>query len=215
MEVGFQTFSSFGDLQVDTTTIKMFLRHAGIASNSVTVPAIDPVVFFRPTGEPAVLSFANLGDGQLQLAFSKQCEYYVFDRPVEPSYLDTFNESGVQIFTAGQRPLNIIGSVEIPAYYTAYRNAYRDGWNYSGLTSGKYAYNQSFIRQGYNIFPAAGGGWESYLMAEHLQATENGFWAGFPQFGVRFFGWAPVRQNTFYSFMPNVQVSIIDVAGIL
>ena len=215
MEVGFQTMSGLGEVLVDTNNIKMFLRHAGVASNSVTLPAIAPVVYFRPLGEPSYLTFANLSGGQLQLTFRNPCEYYVFDRPVEPSFLDTFDGAGVQIFTAAQRPMNVIGSVEIPAYYNAYRLAYQDGWTYGGLTSGKYAYNQSFIRQGYNIFPAAGGGWESYLMAEQLQATANGFWAGFPQFGVRFFGWAPIRQNTFYSFMPNVQVSIIDVAGIL
>lgn len=215
MEVGFQTMSGLGEVLVDTNNIKMFLRHAGVASNSVTLPAIAPVVYFRPLGEPSYLTFANLSGGQLQLTFRNPCEYYVFDRPIEPSYLDTFDGAGVQIFTAAQRPMHIIGSVEIPAYYNAYRMAYRDGWTYGGLVSGKYAYNQSFIRQGYNIFPAAGGGWESYLMAEQLAPTANGFFASFPEFGVRFYGWAPFRQNTFYSFMPNVQVSIIDVAGIL
>ncbi|MFY3626023.1 hypothetical protein ACOTFH_05300 [Achromobacter xylosoxidans] len=214
MAAGFQLLSGASELIVDSSSINMFLRHAGVASNSAAVAAIDPVLFFRPVGEACYLSWANLSGGTLEFAFNKPAEYYVFDRPVTPSYLDAFNESGSQIFTAAQRPLNVIGSVNIPDYYTAYRLAYRDGWTYSGLVSGKYAYNQAFVRQGYNSLPGVTG-WETYLMAEALQATANGFWAGFPQFGVRFLGWSPTRTNTFISYAPSPQVSIIDVAGIL
>lgn len=214
MAAGFQLLSSVGGLIVDSSSINMFLRHVGVASNSAAVAAIDPVLYFRPLGEPCYLSWAQLSGGVLQFSFNRPAEYYVFDRPVAGSYLDAFNESGVQIFTAAQRPLNVIGSVIVPDYYSAYRTAFQDGWAYSGLVSGKYAYNQAFVRQGYNSLTSVGG-WETYLMAEALQATANGFWAGFPQYGTRFIGWSPTRTNTFVSYAPNVPVSIIDVAGIL
>ncbi|MNW15663.1 hypothetical protein D3C71_2142440 [compost metagenome] len=81
--------------------------------------------------------------------------------------------------------------------------------------SGKYAYNQSFIRQGFNCQPYIGGGWISYLMMEALAPTANGFWASYPDPGGTFIGWAPVYANAFVSYSPSVEVSIIDVAGIL
>lgn len=214
MAAGFQLLSGASELIVDSASINMFLRHAGVASNSATVTAINPVLFFRPLGEPCYLAWANHAGSVLDFAFNRPAEYYVFDRPSEASYLDAFNESGVQIFTAAQRPLNVIGSVNVPDYYTAYRTAFQDGWTYSGLVSGKYAYNQAFVRQGYNSLTAVGG-WETYLMPEALQATANGFWAGFPAYGTRFLGWSPTRTNTFISYAPSPQVSIIDVAGIL
>jgi len=215
MGTGFQVMSGASELIVDSSSINMFLRHAGVANTDVTVPAIDPVVFIRPLANPGYLRLANLVNGQLQLSFRNPCEYYVFDRPVEPSYLDAFNEFGQQIFTAAQRPLNIIGSVTIPAYYEAYRLAFQDGWTYSGLVSGKYAYNQSYIRQGFNCQPYMGGGWISYLVMETLAPTANGFWASFAEWSTPFIGWAPVYANAFVSYAPSVEVSIIDVAGIL
>jgi len=181
----------------------------------VTVPANDPVVFIRPLANPCYLRLANLVNGQLQLSFRNTCEYYVFDRPVESSFLDAFNEVGEQIFTAAQRPLDIIGSVTIANYYEAYRMAFQDGWTYSGLVSGKYAYNQSYIRQGFHCQPYALGGWISYLMMETLAPTPNGFLASFGELSTPFIGWAPVRANAFVSYAPSVEVSIIDVAGIL
>ncbi|MNV65636.1 hypothetical protein D3C71_1583450 [compost metagenome] len=134
---------------------------------------------------------------------------------MEPSYLDAFNEAGAQIFTAAQRPLDIIGSVTIQAYYDAYRLAFQDGWTYSGLVSGKYAYNQSYIRQGFNCQPYIGGGWQSFLMMEALAPTANGFHASFADSAGMFIGWAPLYANAFVSYAPSVEVSIIDVAGIL
>lgn len=214
MAFGFQLLSGASEVIVDSSSINMFLRQAGVARNSATVAAISPVLFFRPLGEPCYLSWANHSGSVLDFAFNRPAEYYVFDRPVEGSYLDAFNESGEQIFTAAQCPLNVIGSVIVPNYYTAYRTAFQDGWTYSGLVSGKYAYNQAFVRQGYNSLTGIGG-WETYLMAEALQATANGFWAGFPQYGTRFIGWSPTHTNTFISYAPSPQVSIIDVAGIL
>jgi len=215
MAAGFQIMSGASELIVDSASINMFLRHAGVANTSVSVPAIDPVVFIRPLANPCYLRLANLANGQLELAFRNPCEYYVFDRPVEPSYLDAFNEAGAQIFTAAQRPLDIIGSVTIQAYYEAYRLAFQDGWTYSGLVSGKYAYNQSYIRQGFNCQPYIGGGWQSFLMMEALAPTANGFHASFADSAGMFIGWAPLYANAFVSYAPSVEVSIIDVAGIL
>ncbi|MGN6658754.1 MAG: hypothetical protein ACTHKN_07140 [Achromobacter mucicolens] len=215
MNSGFQVMTGTGQLIVDSSSINMFLRHAGVANTDVTVPADDPVVFIRPLASPCYLRLANLVDGQLHLSFRSACEYYVFDRPVEPSYLDAFNEAGTQIFTAAQRPLDIVGSVTVADYYAAYRLAYQDGWTYSGLVSGKYAYNQSYIRQGFHCQPYALGGWISYMVMETLTPTPNGFRASFDEWSTPFIGWAPVRANAFVSYAPSVEVSIIDVAGIL
>lgn len=215
MAAGFQVMSAVSELIVDSASINMFLRHAGVANEKISVPAIDPVVFIRPLATPCYVSLANLANGQLDLTFRNPCEYYIFDRPVEPSFLDAFNEAQVQIFTAAQRPLNIIGSVTVPDYYTAYRNAYADGWTFSGLMAGKYAYNQSYIRQGFNCMPFPGGGWQSFLMMEALAPTPNGFLASFPEWSTPFIGWAPIYANAFVCYAPSAEVSIIDVAGIL
>ena len=60
------------------------------------------------------------------------CEYYVFDRPVQASGLDAWNEQGVQIFTASQYPLNIIGSVNIPQYFEGNTGNWNRGWEFAG-----------------------------------------------------------------------------------
>lgn len=218
MPAGLQLWNAYGDLLCDSSNINMFLRHSGTSPGgaypSISVAAVDPVIFIRPLTNPSYVVSAVLSGGTLSVTFRNPCEYYIFDRPVLTSYLDVFDESGRHVFTAAQRPLNIIGSVNIPAYYTSYRSAYRDGWTYSGLTSGKYAYNQAFVRQGYDSLPTVGR-WDTWLIPESLAPTANGFHASFADSGTPLLGWSPTYQNEFISYAPSPPVSIIDVAGIL
>ena len=116
MAAGMQVGTSLGELLIDSSNIKMFLRHYGTAGASFTVPAIDPVVFVRPleSGAGGGCARSEWRCGHRNIGAR---EYYVFDRPVQASGLDAWNEQGVQIFTASQYPLNIIGSVNIPQYF--------------------------------------------------------------------------------------------------
>lgn len=216
MAAGLQVWNAFSELIVDGPSITMFLRHAGVMNRTVALAASDPVVFFRPIGGEPLSLTAIHQNGVLTLGIGpSSAEYYVFDRPAESSYLDVFNENAAQIFTAAQRPLDVIGSVVIGNYYAAYRQAYRDGWTYSGLVSGKYAYNVAFVRRGYDSYPVAGGGWQCQIRPEGILPTANGFFARFTDRFTPIFGWSPTNANNFISYEPTCHVSIIDVAGIL
>ncbi|MGE8688635.1 MAG: hypothetical protein ACN6PJ_15945 [Achromobacter sp.] len=194
----------------------MFLRHAGVMGGSVALPASDPVVFFRPLGsDPVHLTAIHDGYTLTITAGNQLAEYYVFDRPTEASYLDVFDGNSAHIFTAAQRPLNVIGSVTVGNYYDAYRTAYADGWTYSGLVGGKYAYNVGFVRRGFDSYPVAGGGWQCRIRPEGILPTPNGFFVRFTEQFTPIFGWSPTNANNFISYEPTCQVSIIDVAGIL
>ncbi|WYX32113.1 hypothetical protein WJ976_12705 [Achromobacter denitrificans] len=216
MPAGMQVWNAYSELIVDGPSITMFLRHAGAMSSSVVLPASDPVVFFRPLGsEPTYLTAIHDGATLTLTAGNRPAEYYVFDRPVEGSYLDVFDGNGAQIFTAAQRPLNVVGSVTVGNYYDAYRTAYADGWTYSGLVGGKYAYNAAFVRRGFDSSPLPGGGWQCRIRPEGILPTANGFFTCFTEQFTPIFGWSPTNANNFISYEPTCHVSIIDVAGIL
>lgn len=175
MAAGMQVGTSLGELLIDSSNIKMFLRHYGTAGASFTVPAIDPVVFVRPLESGAGGGLRSAANGVADIGISGACEYYVFDRPVQASGLDAWNEQGVQIFTASQYPLNIIGSVNIPQYFEGNTGNWNRGWEFAGLTSGKYAYNQSYFREGLQWQRMPGVGYQTNVWYEAIQTRANGF----------------------------------------
>jgi hypothetical protein len=217
MSAGFQVGSGIGEILIDSTNIKMFLRHFGVASSNIVVPAQDPVVFVRPLIDGAGGGLLSAANGSATVGiWGGACEYYVFDRPVSASALDAWNEQGVQIFTAAQRPLNIIGSVTVPNYFEGSTGGWSAGWEYAGLQSGKYAYNQSYIRDGMQWQGAPGGGYTTNIWQESFRSRPNGFFISFSRFCLTLFGWRPLATSYgFLSNCPPCPVSIIDVAGIL
>ena len=94
---------------------------------------------------------------------------------MQASGLDAWNEQGVQIFTASQYPLNIIGSVNIPQYFEGNTGNWNRGWEFAGLTSGKYAYNQSYFREGLQWQRMPGVGYQTNVWYEAIQTRANGF----------------------------------------
>ncbi|WP_313378149.1 hypothetical protein [Achromobacter insolitus] len=218
-----EIYSESGGLIVDSRNVNYFLRHKGVLYRTteqygtITLPCSSPVVFLRPLGggATACLLVAQNG-GDYTFRFAGDVEYYIFDKPWQTGgALDIFSEDGRHIFMSGFHPLNIVGSATIGPYWTASRNAHLDGTLWAGLPASKYAVNQSFIRQGYNCMPEAGGGWSAFLYPEKFYAHPQGFVAAFPDPGVKFFGWAPIYSNTFFSYAETCMFSVIDVSGLL
>ena len=59
-----------GELLIDSSNIKMFLRHYGTAGASFTVPAIDPVVFVRPLESGAGGGLRSAANGVADIGIS-------------------------------------------------------------------------------------------------------------------------------------------------
>lgn len=217
MTAGMQVFDGFGSNLIDTSNINMFLRHFGVASSAVQVPAVDPVVFIRPLVDGAGGGLVSAANGVATVAiYGGSCEYYVFDRPAVQSALDVWNDQGVHVFTAAQRPLDIIGSVTVPNYFEGSTGGWAQGWEFSGLQAGKYAYNQAYKRDGMQWQGAAGGGYLTNVWLEEFQARPNGFFISFSGRSYTILGWRPLATSYgFLSYGPPVPVSIIDVAGLL
>jgi hypothetical protein len=211
-------YNEAGDLLVDSRNVNMFLRYSGVTGgdrfNNVVVNCFDPVLFFRPVSEYGGVEAMFRNGGEVTYRFRGQCEYYIFDRPWKTGGpIDIWSQDGTHIFMSTARPMNVLQTIDLPNYFDAYRQAYLDGWTYSGLPTSKYAYNVSFTRQGYDCSPMAGGGWSSWLCNERIVATPNGLQARFPEYGMRFLGWAPLNSNVFVSYAGACPVSFIDVAG--
>lgn len=216
-----QVWNAFGELIVDGNNINLFLRHAGTVSGGtypqITVPAVRPYVFFRPLAASGQLLGVQRSGGLATITFSGPSEYYVFDGPaVSGGGLDGWNAAGEHVFTSRQRPLNVIGGVVVPNYTTAYRMAYADGWSYAGLSSGKWAYNVTYLREGLNTFGSSPAPFTTFLYRERITATANGFHASFGQTAIEYPAWGgPNNRNEFNALGETCYVSMIDVSGVV
>lgn len=211
-------YNQSGDLLVDSRNINLFLRRSGITGgerfNNVVLECLDPVVFIRPVSGLGALVATSRSGNSFTFRFRGQCEYYVFDRPWRTGGpIDIWAQDGRHIFMSTARPMNVVQTIDLPKYFDAYRLAFQDGWTYAGLPTSKYAYNVSYVRQGYNCMPEPGGGWSSNLQTEYLSATPNGLHVNMGEWRMRFFGWAPLYSNSFVSYAGNCPVSFIDVSG--
>ena len=210
-------YDEVGNLIVDSKNVNMFLRHMGVGT-SITFAAAEPVVFFRPLGEFGTLRHLLMnGNGTYTAVFvGGPCEYYVFDRPwVTGGPIDIWSEDGRHIFMSTARPMNVYTTFTIPRYWNSDGTGvgYRDGYTYTGLPSGKWAYSAAYNRRGYQCYAQAGGGWSSFLWGEHYSARVNGIYSRIQDNLGTYLGWAPLRNNVFYSKAEGNDIAVIDVTG--
>lgn len=210
-------YDDAGNLIVDSKNVNMFLRHKGIGA-SLTFPALEPIVFFRPTQQfSSMRELRNNGNGTYTVTFAGAAvEYYIFDRPWETGGpLDIWSEDGRHIFMSTARPMNVYRTMQLGRYWNAdgSGSGYLDGVEYGGLPFAKWAYCPSFYRQGYQCYPNPGGGWSSIHWGEHFAARNNGVFSKFGENLGTYFGWAPLFNTRFYTLSVTNDMAYLDVTG--
>jgi hypothetical protein len=215
MPEGLQVRSTSNILQIDGDYRNLFFKRAGRNTTSsgrptATFPGVTPVVFMRPLLANRgifVVEFTPVSGGNWRLVTEWPVEYYVFDLPDAQTFgLNVYNEAGQLVFNAVERPLDVIAAVQVPN---------QNGYTYSGLPTGKYAYSVSYSRPGAwaSQYDPVSGSWDNTDLREKLFSTNNGFFTQF--LDVSTWWGSPMYDQDFYDFSgPPPIVTIIDVAGI-
>ena len=182
------------ELLIDSSNIKMFLRHYGTAGASFTVPAIDPVVFVRPLESGAGGGLRSAANGVADIGISGPAST-TFSRgrcSQRPGRLERARRPDLH-----RQPVSAEHHRQ-REHSAVLRGQYRQlesGLGVRGLTSGKYAYNQSYFREG-----CSGSGCPVLdtrpTFGTRLSRHAPMGFASFSRFGFSMLGWRLTPRTT-------------------
>lgn len=228
MTAGITVWNTWGTVQIDDTWANLSLRHKVQVSTwqtgvdgargyqgQVTLPAVTPMMFIKPTASCATKKVTNNGDGTWTWTFvtldPATITCYCFDKPVWLTQwygLEIYDGAGNKTFGDQYAPLKVAGVFQPGGASVAPTNFYETPWYVSGLPASSYAVALSDPGGGAQFSNEdLNGAWSQTLLGA-CRDTQTG----------AAFSYVPVESiNGDYGpgdFFPSKFIIIADVSGL-